>query len=421
MTRLLVARTVAIGAAMLLLAGCSAPAPAPTPTASATDAAAAPTGDGVLKIGTILPTSGNFAFIGAAQIAGVATAVKDINAAGGVNGVPVELLQRDSSDAASTKAEDALKDLVSNAVDVVIGPSSSVQAQRLIPLAAADKVTLISPAATFPGLSQLPGGQYFFRTIPSYGQQGTALGPVISTGGAKKVAVVYVNDELGKAILPTLTDSLTAAGSTVVASVSVPLISPDTAKLVEQVKTAAPDVVVLSTAYSSFDLTKDLITKIIAAGFGGSKLWLTSQNAGDYSQALPENLLTGVNGIIEGFQPDDAFTARLKQTDSGLGQFRYAAEAYDATILAALAAIVGGDDSGSSVAATLVDVSRGGIKCTSFAECVEVLRTQTDIDYDGVSGSVNFTPSHDVSPAFWGLYTFNSENKFVFASGVLAQ
>ena len=148
MTRLLVARSVAIGAAMLLLAGCSAPAPAPTP--SATVAAPAPTGDGVLKIGTILPTSGTYAFIGAAQIAGVATAVKDINEAGGVNGVPVELLQRDSGDASSSKAEDALKDLVGNAVDVVIGPSSSVQAQRLIPLAAQDKVTMISPAATFP-------------------------------------------------------------------------------------------------------------------------------------------------------------------------------------------------------------------------------------------------------------------------------
>ena len=91
-----------------------------------------------------------------------------------VNGVPVELLQRDSGDASSSKAEDALKDLVGNAVDVVIGPASSVQAQRLIPLAAQDKVTMISPAATFPGLSDVPGGRYFFRTIPSYGQQGSA-------------------------------------------------------------------------------------------------------------------------------------------------------------------------------------------------------------------------------------------------------
>lgn len=418
MTRPLVTRSLVLGAALLLLVGCSAPAPAPTSTSTPAPSAA---GDGVLRIGTILPTSGTFAFIGAAQVAGVATAVKEINDAGGVNGVPVELLQRDAGDASGNKAEDSLKDLSGSGVDVVIGPSSSVQAARLIPLAAQDSITMISPAATFPGLSELAGGSWFYRTIPNYGRQGTALGPVISQDGPKKVAIVFINDDLGKAIVPALTDSLEAAGSTVVASVSVPLAGPDTAKAVEQVKSAEPDVVVLATAYSSVDLTRDLITKIIAAGFSGSKLWLTSQNAGDYSQALAGGLLSGVRGIIEGYQPDDSFTARLKQVDSGLSQFRYAAEAYDATILAALAAIVAQDDSGLAIRDTLVDVSRGGIKCTSFAECLQVLRTQADIDYDGVSGPVNFTVLHDVSPAFWGLYTFNSENKFVFDRGVFSE
>ena len=418
MTRPLVTRSLVLGAALMLLVGCSAPAPAPTSTPTAAPTA---TGDGVLRIGTILPTSGVYAFLGAAQVAGVATAVKEINDAGGVNGVPVELLQRDSADASSSKAEESFKDLSGSGVDVIIGPSSSAQSQRLIPLAAEAAITMISPAATYPGLSEVAGGTWFFRTIPSYGRQGTALGPVISQDGPKKVAIVFINDDLGKAIVPTLTDSLEAAGSTVVASVSVPLAGPDTAKVVDEVKTAAPDIVVLATAYTSLDLTKDLITKIIAAGFSGSKLWLTSQNAGDYSQALPGELLSGVRGIIEGYQPDDAFTARLKQVDSGLGQFRYAAEAYDATILAALAAIVAQDDSGSAIRDTLVDVSRGGIKCTSFAECLQVLRTGTDIDYDGVSGPVNFSPAHDVSPAFWGLYTFNSENKFVFDRGVFSE
>ncbi|MFM9876890.1 MAG: ABC transporter substrate-binding protein [Rhodoglobus sp.] len=422
MTRTLVTGSVALGAAvMLLLVGCSAPTPTPTPTPSASAAALTPAGDGVLRIGTILPASGTYAFLGPAQAAGVTLAVKEINDAGGVNGAPVELLSRDSGDASSTKSEAALADLVANKVDVVIGPTSSAQAQRLIPLAADDKIAMISPAATFPGLSEVRGGTYFFRTIPSYGRQGTALGPVLAQDGPKKIAIVYVNDDLGKAIVPTLTDSIAASGSTVVASVTVPLVSPDTAKLVAQVTAAAPDSVVLVTAYSSFDLTKDLITKLVGAGFGGAKLWLTSQNAGDYSQALSAGFLNGVNGIIDGYQPDDAFIARLKSADSALTQFRYGAEAYDATILAALAALVARDDSGQSVAATLRDVSRGGIKCTSFAECLEVLRTQSDIDYDGVSGSVNFTSVQDVSPAFWGLYTFNSENKFVFGRGVIAE
>lgn len=400
-----------------MLAACAAPEPVPTPTPTVT---LVPSGDGVLRIGTLIPTSGTFAFLGAAQAAGVEIAIKEINDAGGVNGSPVEVFQRDSGDATTTKVEDSMADLVTKGVDVVIGPSSSALAQRIIPLAAAESITVISPAATLPGLDSVPGAEFFFRTVPSYGRQGAALAKAISEGGPQDVAVVYINDDLGKALVPVLTDALVADGSSVVASVSVPATDKDYTALIDGVKKADPNVVVLVTSYTAVDETKALITKLVAAGFGGSKLWLTTQNSGDYSQALPAGLIKGVNGIIEGYVPDAAFIARLKQSDPNLTQFRYAAEAYDATILAALAAIVAGDDGGASVAATLPDVSRGGIKCTSFGECIDVLKTQSDIDYDGVSGPQNFTEEHDIAPAYYGLYTFDGENKFVFTRGIVA-
>jgi branched-chain amino acid transport system substrate-binding protein len=125
-----------------------------------------------------------------------------------------------------------------------------------------------------------------------------------------------------------------------------------------------------------------------------------------------------VNGIIEGYEPDAAFTARLKESDGAITIFRYAAESYDATILAALAAVVARDDGAASIAATLQGVSRGGTKCTSFAECLDVLETQDDIDYDGISGPQNWDDKGDISPAYYGVFTFNAENKFVFARGV---
>lgn len=405
--------TAAVGA---LLVGCAAPEPMPTPTPTETFV---PTGDGVLRIGSIIPTTGTYAFLGAAQVAGIEIAVKEINDAGGIGGVPVEVLHRDSGDASGTKAEESLADLVAKEVDVIVGPTSSVIAERLIPLAAAEKITMISPAATFPGLSSITGGEYFFRTIPSYGRQGTVLGDVLTEGDPKKVAVLYINDELGQALVPLLTDSVVAGGGEVVASVSVPANAKDFAPYVAEVKESEPDVVVLSSAYSTLDATKALITQVINAGYGGAKLWLTTQNTGDYSQAFPAGSIKDVNGIIEGFQPDDAFIARLKQSDPNLIQVRYASEAYDATIMAALAAMVAGDDSGESIAATLQSVSTGGIKCTSFGECVDVLKTQTDIDYDGISGPLNITDDGDVSPAFYGLYVFNGENKFILARGIV--
>ena len=139
-----------------LIAGCTAPAPLPTSTPTLTPSAA-PLGDGILRIGTLVPTTGTFAFIGAAQAAGVDLAVKEINESGGFEGAPVELVQRDSGDATTATAEASFADLVTQITDVVIGPSSSVLAQRLIPLAAQERIPLISPAATFPALTSQPG------------------------------------------------------------------------------------------------------------------------------------------------------------------------------------------------------------------------------------------------------------------------
>ena len=47
-----------------------------------------------------------------------------------------------------------------------------------------------------------------------------------------------------------------------------------------------------------------------------------------------------------------------------------------------------------------------------------MLQTQDDIDYDGVSGPQNWDDNGDIGPAYYGVFTFNSENKFVFARGV---
>ncbi len=212
---------------------------------------------------------------------------------------------------------------------------------------------------------------------------------------------------------------LDAAGSTLVADETFDGATTDYAPLVQAIVDAAPDAVVLANPGVAQDQAKPIILALIAAGYGGAKLWLTTQNTADYSQALPAGSITGVNGIIDGYEPDDAFKNRLKGVDGALAMFRYAAESYDATILAALAATIAGDDGGRSIAAALHDVSSGGIKCTSFAECLDVLETQDDIDYDGVSGPQNFDSNGDISPAYYGVFTFNGENKFVFARGVI--
>jgi len=415
--RLLVAATIAV-----VLAACSTPVPnaastrvpssTPTPTPIIT-----PSGDGVLKVGTLFPTSGTFSFLAAAQAAGVAAAVTEINAAGGVNGEDVVVVGADSGEAKTTKLESSFKTLVSKGVDVVIGPSSSVLAQRAIPLAIDAKIPVISPAATLTGIGDVFDDGYFFRTVPAYDQQGYALAEALTGGVRQRIAYVYIADADGTALHDTFVDALAENDTELVADEAFTSSTTKFDAIIANLKKAEPDVVVIGSTYSAQKATKAAIGKVVAAGYKGSKLWLTSLNTGDYSQTFKNGTLKGVRGVIDGVQPSKTFITKLKATNSKLTSYRYSVEAYDATMIAALAAIVANDDAGAAIAGSLYDVSKGGVKCLSFAECLEVLSTTNDIDYDGVSGPVNFTPDGNVEPAFWGYYTYDGENKFVYTSG----
>lgn len=414
-------RLLATGLGLVIAAsvvGCSdLGLPMPTPTPSPTYAV---TGDGVLRIGTLFPTSGTYAYLGAGQVAGVETAVREINEAGGVNGVPVEVFHRNSGDATTETAEASYADLVAKGVDVVIGPSSSVLAERLVDPVIAAGVPLISPAATLPALTALDDTGLVFRTIGTYAAQGTVITDALVEAKAAKVAYVYVDDASGQALLESITAGAEEGGLTLATSETFKATATDFSSIVAAVKKANPDAVVVSSSADAVDATKALITALTTAKFGGARLWLTSQNLADYSQALPAGVLDKVNGVLEGAQPDDAFIARLKQADPSVGAYRYAEEAYDATIMAALAATVSGDDGGPAIARLLPVISKDGIKCTSFGECIDVLRTEPDIDYDGISGPVNLTAEGDVSSASWGIYVYGAGNTATLVRTVIA-
>ena len=117
----------------------------------------------------------------------------------------------------------------------------------------------------------------------------------------------------------------------------------------------------------------------------------------NYAKDFPAGTLEGVKGTLPGVASGDDFKAKLKTVDPALKDFAYAPESYDATMLVALAAIAAGDDSGEAIASKMVEVSKGGEKCTAFKECADLLADGKDIDYDGVSGPVEFNDAGDPS------------------------
>ena len=145
--------------------------------------------DGVLKVGYLLPTSGNAANVGPPMISGIEMAIRDINAAGGVNGQPVSLVGGDEGSDASVTGVGADQLLNSEKVDVLIGPASSTTALSVLGRITGAGVLDCSPSSTALALEQFPDDGYYVRTAPSDRLQGVALAEVIAEGGYRTVAL----------------------------------------------------------------------------------------------------------------------------------------------------------------------------------------------------------------------------------------
>ena len=146
-------------------------------------------------------------------------------------------------------------------------------------------------------------------------------------------------------------------------------------------------------------------------------MYFVDGNLADYSKDFPKGTLKGAKGTLPGVVSNDAFKAKLKSVDPALKDYSYGPESYDATMLTALAAEAAKSDGGTQIAAKLVDVSKGGTKCKTFAECKSLLDAGTDIDYDGISGPIEFSDKGDPTEASIGIYQYNDDNTYKYLEG----
>jgi ABC-type branched-subunit amino acid transport system substrate-binding protein len=120
--------------------------------------------------------------------------------------------------------------------------------------------------------------------------------------------------------------------------------------------------------------------------------------------------LSGMKGTTPLSELKEDFKAKLLEVDSKLKDFNYAAESYDAVMVIALAAIAADSDAGTDIGANIIDVTKGGTKCESFKACADLLADGEDIDYDGVSGPIDFDDVGDPGQASFGILQFNDTN-----------
>jgi ABC-type branched-subunit amino acid transport system substrate-binding protein len=366
--------------------------------------------DGALTIGSLLPQTGNLAFLGPPEFAGVELAIQDINAAGGFNGQDVQYVEGDSGDTTTDIASQTVQRLLGEDVDAIIGAASSGVSFTVIDAITGAGVVHFSPANTSPDFSTYDDGGLYFRTAPSDVLQGRVMGDLLVSDGNLDVGLITIDDPYGSGLAENITQSVEAGGGSVVANA---VFNPDAATFdaeVSQVLAADPEAIVVI----GFDQTVRIINALVAQGAGPQDLptYFVDGNLADYSGDFPAGTLTGAKGTLPGADTSGEFQQRLLEVDPALTDFSYAPEAYDAVVLTALAAKAAGSDCGVDVAAQLQDVSAGGTACATYAECAELLDADEDIDYNGFSGPVEFDDAGDPTQATIGIYQYGDDNTY---------
>ena len=431
MKRTMVLKTVAVlGAASLALAACSSDSgdTAASPTAEATMAEETPAEAATdecaatsLVLGTLLPATGDLAFLGPPEFAGVEMALEEIDAAGGVLGSPITYIEGDSGDTTTDIASQTVDSQLAQGVNAIIGAASSGVSLTVIDKITSNGVVQFSPANTAPALTTYEDNGLYFRNSPSDVLQGAVIAQSAVDAGITKLAVIARQDPYGEGLAAATVKNFTEAGGTVTSDILYDPAAPSFEAEVAEIKAGGPEAV----AVIGFEETVKLVQEMIKQGVGPKdvNLYLVDGNLSTTAFAdFPAGTMKGVIGTVPSGSVDlTTFNERLLAFDPALTDFSYVSQSYDATMVIALAAQKAGCASGVDIAAALPDVAgNGGEECTTYADCLVLLDAGTDIDYSGVTGGVDFNEFGDLLEGTISINEYSSNTEFAEIGSVTA-
>lgn len=151
-----------------------------------------------LRIGRILPLTGDAASYGRSEEKGTLLAAEEINRAGGINGRKLDIKYEDSSCSPNAGVAAFRKLIDVDRVKAVLGATCSGVTLAIAPVANQRKVVLLSPLSSAAAISQ--AGPFVFRVMPSDSFQSRILAEWILQDGHRQIAMLRVNNAWGQGV-----------------------------------------------------------------------------------------------------------------------------------------------------------------------------------------------------------------------------
>ncbi|NLI92423.1 MAG: ABC transporter substrate-binding protein [Peptococcaceae bacterium] len=172
--------------------------------------ASSPSGKETYKIGAVIDISGNSSSLGVPERDTLLMMTEKINANGGINGHPIELMIMDNK-SDETEAVLATKTLIEKGVLAILGASASGTSMAMLKTAQSEKIPMVSMAAASSIVEPVSERQWVFKTAQSDIVMINKIMEYLKKNNLTKIAFMYMNNAYGdngkKAITAAVKDS----------------------------------------------------------------------------------------------------------------------------------------------------------------------------------------------------------------------
>ena len=393
-------------------------------TASPAGAAKAAGCSFTLKIGTVLPFTGDLAPYGGNMDKAVRLALSLQNAAlkqAGLAGkIKVQLVDSQDGQSQAAASVEAAKKEVGEHVNVIIGEMAS---GATIPMAQSvtipNHIVLISPTASAPQITSLKDNGYVWRVYPSDTLQGKVLATAAVTkfGKGATINVGARNDAFGTALQQLFIAQWKKLGGKVGVSISWNPDQPTFDTEAQQLVSGSPKgwvIIDFPQTFQKFapslvrtgkwDATKTLMTEALKDG-------QTLDSIG-----APVVGLSGTAASAAGGPAGNAFHALWNKSVHGAKPFTgFEGTAFDAANVAFLAALRGCSSLPAKIKNNLIAVSGPPGKKVTFTQmkqAIQLVLAHKEIDYEGAFSPVDFDSNGDIGSAVYEIWQYTGNSTF---------
>ena len=179
-----------------------------------TDTMTTPSLSGDVKIGIMLPLTGDLSSHGEENLMGAMFGIDTFNKYLKDAGEDWQLVAIEEDTATNpVQALDKIQNLRAKNIELVMGPETSSSTSSVLQYADNNNMIIFSCCSTSPALA-IPGDNVF-RLVPDDRQQGKALATLLKNEGIENLITVWRGDTYGDGLAENLENSFTSAGGIV--------------------------------------------------------------------------------------------------------------------------------------------------------------------------------------------------------------